>query len=250
MSEKKILSREEFEQLREDSAADMSEDRELHNDAVGLISRADKYHWIHQSNWLGEPALNLPQDMFAMQDIIYRTQPDFLVEVGVAWGGSALFYTTVMEIIGHGRYIGVDLFMPEDMKTRLHQHEKLAHRISLINGSSVDMQVFDQVKHMVGQSKKVMVLLDSYHTEDHVLQELALYSQLVGKGFYLICGDTIVEQIHNEESRDRPWGIGNNPKTALDKFLGQNKRFVNDKRTENSLLLSCHPGGYLQCISD
>ena len=126
MSDKTLYTREEFENLRIESAAAMASDKKLHKDALNVLVQADHYRWIHQTNWFGEPILNLPQDMFALQEIIFRTRPKFIIELGVAWGGSLLFYSTLMEILGGERIIGVDIFIPDDLKERLASHGKVS----------------------------------------------------------------------------------------------------------------------------
>lgn len=248
--EKKILSRAEFAQLQEQCAADMAADEALRKDSLDVLMRADEHRWIHQTTWLGEPILNLPQDMFALQEIIYRTRPEFIIEIGVAWGGSLLFYSTLLEVLGGGEIIGVDIFIPEDLKNRLGSYGTLSDRIHLIEASSIEQSTVDKIKKLIGASRKTMILLDSHHTHDHVLKELNLYSELVGKGSYLICGDTIVDDIPDQAHRPRPWGPGNNPKTALKEFLAANSRFEVDKKLENKLLFTCNPEGYLVCIQD
>jgi cephalosporin hydroxylase len=212
----------------------MVKDESLRRDVLDLLVRADNYNWIHQTTWFGEPILQLPQDMFALQEIIFKT--------------SLLFYSTLMEVLGGERIIGVDIYVPEDLKERLASHGKLSERLILINGSSVEQNSLSQVKSIVGNCREVMVVLDSYHTHDHVLKELHLYSPLVGEGFYLICGDTIVEDL--PKPAERPWGPGNSPKTARDVFLRENDRFEVDERLENKLLFTCNPGGYLKAIKE
>ncbi|OQA00607.1 MAG: Rhamnosyl O-methyltransferase precursor [Planctomycetes bacterium ADurb.Bin401] len=250
MAEKKLFTRQEFEKLRIDSAAQMAADKKLKADALDVLVRADHHRWIHQTNWMGEPILNLPQDMFAIQDIICRTKPKYIIESGVAWGGSLLFYSTIMEAIDGGKIIGIDTYIPDDLRERLNSHGKISQRITLINGSSVEQTTVDKVRAIIGDCREVMVVLDSFHTHEHVLNELRLYSPLVGKGFYLVCGDTIVEDIPEQTHRTRPWGRGNNPKTALWQFLKENDRFETDKETDNKLLLTCNPDGYLKCVKD
>lgn len=250
MPDKKIYTREEFENLRQESARSMAADKKLHQKAQDVLIQADHYRWIHQTNWLGEPILNLPQDMFALQEIIFKTRPKFIIEVGVAWGGSLLFYSTLMEVLGGERIIGVDVFIPDDLKIRLASYGKLSERITLISGSSLEKETLNQIKSLLGECRKTMILLDSYHTHDHVLKELQLYSPLVGKGFYLICGDTIIEDIPEQKHRSRPWGPGNNPKTAVYQFMKENGRFEIDKSIENKLLFTCNPDGYLRCCKD
>jgi cephalosporin hydroxylase len=248
--EKAVYTREEFEQLRIKSAKDMSADLGLGQKALDVLVKADQYNWIHQTNWFGEPILQLPQDMFALQEIIFNTRPRFIIESGVAWGGSLLFYSTLMEVLGGDLVIGVDTYIPEDLKERLGSFGNISDRIVLINGSSVEEATIDQIKTIIGDSREVLINLDSNHTHDHVLQELRLYSPLVGKGYYLICGDTIIEDVPEQKHRPRPWGPGNNPKTALDQFLTENDRFEVDRRLENKLLFTCNPGGYLKCRKD
>ena len=245
-----MYTREEFEKMRLESAKKMAKDSKLQKDAVDVLVRADRYNWIHQTNWFGEPILQLPQDLFALQEIIFNTRPKYIIELGVAWGGILLFYSTLMQVLGGERVIGVDIYIPEDLKQRIYSHGELSKRITLINNSSVEKKTVEQIKTIIGGSREVMVVLDSNHTHEHVLKELRLYSPLVGKGHYVICDDTLIEYIPEQEHRPRPWGPGNNPKTALDQFLKENDRFIVDNTIGNKLLLSCNPGGYLVCIEE
>lgn len=243
---KTILSKEEFIALNEQSAREMSADQQLQGKALEVLVEADRHRWIHQSQWMGEPLLNLPQDMFAIQDIIWRTRPEFVIEVGVAWGGGMLFEATLLEVLGGQKVIGIDIFIPPDLRQRLGSHGKLSERLVLIEGSSTSAETLGQVKELLGGSRRVLVILDSYHTHAHVLNELRSYAPFIGKGQYLICGDTVVERIPPQLHRARPWGPGNNPATAVKEFLAENSRFVVDHKIDERLLLSCHPGGYLR----
>lgn len=245
-----MYTREEFEKMRLEFAEKMAKDSKLQRDAIDVLVRADRYNWIHQTNWFGEPILQLPQDLFALQEIIFNTRPKYIIELGVAWGGILLFYSTLMQVLGGERVIGVDIYIPEDLKQRIYSHGDISKRITLINNSSVEEKTVEQIKSIIGGSREVMVVLDSNHTHEHVLKELRLYSPLVGKGYYMICGDTVIEYMPKQEHRPRPWGPGNNPKTALDQFLKENDRFVIDSTLGNKLLLSCNPGGYLVCIKE
>lgn len=250
MPDKKLLTRKEFEALRNNSAEQMAADEALQAEALNVLVKADQHRWIHQTNWFGEPILNLPQDLFALQEIIFETRPKFIIESGVAWGGSLLFYSTLMEALGGEKIIGIDTYMPDDLMQRLTSHGKLSERLIFIKGSSVEPDTLRQIKDIVGGCRDVMVMLDSFHTHEHVLEELRLYSPLVGKGYYLVCGDTIVEDIPEQKHRSRPWGHGNNPKTALHQFREENDRFEVDKKLNNKLLLTCNPDGYLRCCKD
>jgi len=236
---------EEFEQLRVESAARMAADSDLHQKALDVLVAADHYSWVHQANWFGEPCLQLPQDMFALQEIIFKTRPKFIIESGVAWGGSLLFYSTLMQVLGGGRIIGLDIYIPPDLKARLNAFGALSERITLIEGSSTSESTIAQVKKTIGDSREVLVILDSDHSHSHVLQELQAYSPLVGEGHYLVVSDTVVEDIPPQTHRPRPWGPGNNPQTALTQFLAESDQFIIDKRIENKLLFTCNPRGYL-----
>ena len=248
MTEKKLLSREEFETLRQESAQAMNLDTGLTRRALELLNDADRYHWIHQTSWCGEPILNLPQDMFALQEIIYRTRPRYILEVGVAWGGSLLFYATLLQVFGGEKVIGVDVFMPADLRQRLASHGPLSERLILIEGSSLAAETIAAVKKIVGDCREVLVILDSHHSHEHVLAELRHYSPLVGKGHYLVCGDTVIEYLPADAHRPRPWGPGNSPATARDVFLKETDRFLVDDEVDRKLLFTCNPGGYLRCV--
>lgn len=245
-----MFSREEFESELLSNSKEMSLNKDLTNKALNVLVEADKYRWVHQSKWFGEPCIQLPQDLFAFQEILYKTKPDFMIEVGVAWGGSILFYATIMEALSFGQIIGVDIYIPDDLRERIFSHGNISKRVTLLNESSIETSTIEKIKNLTKGSKKVLIHLDSNHTHEHVLKELELYSEMVGEGFYLVCGDTIVENIPEQEHRQRPWGIGNNPMTALNEFLSKNKRFVTDEYFDNKLLFSCNPKGYLKCIKD
>lgn len=246
--EKGIITKEEFLQINEQAAHEMSLDKKLQSKALEVLVEADRHRWIHQTTWFGEPLLNLPQDMFAIQDIIWRTRPEFIIEVGVAWGGGMLFEATLLEILGGQKVIGIDIFIPPDLRQRLTNHGKLSERLVLIEGSSTAPDTLTQVEALLNGSRKVLVILDSYHTHEHVLNELRCYAPFVEKGQYLICGDTVVEYIPPQLHRTRPWGPGNNPATAVKEFLSETDRFVVDEKIDQRLLFSCHPGGYLQAV--
>jgi cephalosporin hydroxylase len=245
---KKIITKDEFLQINEQAAREMSQDKDLQEKALDVLVRADRHRWIHQNTWFGEPVLNLPQDMFAIQEIIWRTKPDFIIEVGVAWGGGMLFEAMLLEILGGEKVIGIDIFIPQDLRERLASHGKLSDRLVFIEGSSTSEDTLAQVKDLLGGSRKVMVMLDSNHTHEHVINELRAYAPLIGKGQYMICGDTIVEYMPPQLHVSRPWGPGNNPATAVKEFLTETDRFVVDEKIDQRLLFSCHPGGYLRAV--
>lgn len=247
-----MYTKKQFEKFLLESGKKMSEDNGLNKKASDLLIEAAEYNWIHQSKWFGEPILNPAQDIMARQEIIFETKPDYIVEIGVAWGGSLLFYSTLMTILGGKKIIGIDKFIPQDLIKRLRKNKRLSKRIILINGGSTEVETLKKVEQIIGKNRKLLIILDSNHTHEHVLKELQLYSPLIGKGYYIVCDDTFVENIKvpSKINKDRPWGLGNNPETARREFLKENKRFEVDKILQNKLLISCNPNGYLKCVKD
>ena len=243
---KKILTKKQFINLNNKSYKKMRNDNFLCNKAKDVLIRADKYRWVHKSTWLGEPILNLSEDLFQIQEIVFKTKPDYIVETGVAWGGSALFYATLLHINGGKKFIGIDTYIPKHVEKAVKKNKHIKNKINLIKGSSTDQIVFSKIKKIIKESKKVMVILDSNHTHEHVLNELNLYSKIVKKGFYLICGDTIVNEIPTQRHRKRVWSSSRNPQTALDEFMKKNpSKFRVDMEIYNKMLFSTQPRGYL-----
>ena len=247
MPKKNIISKKKFEQLNDISAKKMSKDFLLKKNALKVLSQADKnYRWLHQNSWMGEPFLNQPEDIIALQQIIFKTRPDYIIETGVAWGGSILYMACLLKLFGGKKIIGVDTFIPSNVKKATSKDKNLKKFIKLIKGDSTSASVINEIKKVISKSKKVLVILDSNHTHKHVLKELIIYSKFVSKDNYLICGDTIVEFIPEQKHRPRPWGPGNNPYTALTEFLNyDNNRFQVDLNICNKMLFTNHPSGYL-----
>jgi cephalosporin hydroxylase len=188
--------------------------------------------------------------MVAMQEIIWRVRPDLIVETGVARGGSLVFYASLLELIGGaGQVLGIDIDIREHNRVEIEKH-LMARRITMLQGSSIDEQVAREVQQFATNKKRVVVLLDSNHTHEHVARELALYAPLVTKGSYLVVFDTIIEDMPEDFFPDRPWGKGNNPKTAIHEFLKATDRFIIDEEFNNKLLISVAPDGYLRCVKD
>jgi cephalosporin hydroxylase len=197
--------------------------------------------------WMGRPIIQYPQDMIAMQEIIWDVKPDLIIETGIAHGGSLIYYASLLELIGKGRVLGIDIDIRDHNRVEIEKHP-MAKRISMIQGSAIDTDIIEQVKPYAKDQKVVMVCLDSNHTHDHVLKELELYSPFVTKGSYLVAFDTIVEYLPPEMYENRPWSVGNNPKTAVQEFLKNNNDFIIDEHIDNKLLVSVAPGGYLKKV--
>ncbi len=232
------------------SIEQMAADPNLQSLTIDWFVESCKHKYSHHFSWLGRPIIQFPQDIIAMQEIIWQVKPRLIVETGIAHGGSLIFYASMLELMGgNGQVLGVDIDIREHNRVAIEQHP-MFKRITMIEGSSLDEEVGKQVYEFAKGKEKVMVVLDSNHTHDHVLRELELYSPLVKKGSFLVVFDTVIEDMPEDFFPDRPWGKGNNPKTAVQIFLETNHRFVVDKEIENKLLITVAPGGYLKCIGD
>lgn len=208
-------------------------------------SNSAKYSY--NFSWMGRPIIQYPQDMIAMQEIIYEVKPDLIIETGIAHGGSLIYYASLLELIGNGEVLGIDIDIRVHNKREIESH-KMYKRIKMIEGSSVDEAVVEKVRK-ISEGKKVLVSLDSNHTHDHVLKELQLYSPFVSTGSYIVVFDTIVEDLpENYFSEARPWSVSNNPKTAVYEFLKSNDQFIIDEMIDNKLLISVAPEGYLKKV--
>jgi len=228
----------------------MAADSDLSMLAHQLFVKISKYRYSYNFSWLGRPIIQYPQDIIAMQEIIWRVKPQLIIETGIAHGGSLIFYASMLELLGgDGLVLGIDIEIREHNRVEIERHT-LFKRIRMIEGSSTDEKVVKQVYEFAEDTSTVLVALDSNHTHAHVLRELELYSPLVTNGSYLMVYDTIVEDMPEDFFRDRPWGKGNNPKTAVREFLKTNDRFEVDKQIENKLIITVAPDGYLKCVKD
>jgi cephalosporin hydroxylase len=176
-------------------------------------------------------------------------KPDLIIETGIAHGGSLVFYASMLELLGRGRILGIDIDIRPHNREAIELHP-MAKRIRLIQGSSVDPAIAGIAAGIAKEAKCVMVVLDSNHAHEHVLQELRLYAPLVTKGSYCVVFDTVVEDMPDDSFPDRPWGRGNNPKTAVHEFLASNDRFEIDQVIDRKLLLTVSPDGFLRCTKD
>lgn len=222
-------------------------DMKLQQSSKTFMKNTIRTKYSYNFSWMGRPIIQYPQDIIAMQEIIWNVRPDLIIETGIAHGGSLIFYASMLELLGKGKVLGIDIDIREHNRREIEKHP-MFKRITIIEGSSVEKNVIEKVHKYAQGKKRVLVCLDSLHTHDHVLRELEAYSPLVTRGSYCVVFDTIVEDLPDEYSSDRPWGKGNNPKTAVWKFLEGNDRFVIDKEIENKLLITVCPEGYLKCV--
>lgn len=244
-----MFNREEFEAAKKKNAEAQSSDSRLRKLALDFIVESDKYNYGYQWTWLGLPYIQMPQDILATQEIIWETKPDVIIETGIAWGGSTVFYASLLQLLGKGKVLAVDLNLRDHVSEQIMGYP-FSNRIHLYKGSSTDPSIVAKIKAHIEPGQSVMVLLDSNHTHAHVLEELRFYAPLVTKGQFLVVSDTIVEDIPPQEHRLREWGPGNNPKTALRAYLQQVDRFEVDAYINSKPLLSYTPDGYCRCIKD
>ncbi len=239
---------EEFEKKKEESIEKMRKDKKIHSLASDFYEFFSNYNYQYNFNWLGVPIIQIPQDIITMQEIIWETKPDLIIETGIARGGSLIFYSSLLELIGKGRVLGIDIDIRKHNREKIEKHP-MFKRIKMIEGSSIDEKVIRQVEEIAKKNNTIMVCLDSLHTHDHVLEELRLYSRFVSKNSYLVVFDTIVDYMPEKFSQDKPWSKGNSPATAVKQFLKDNKSFVVEKRFEDKMLITAAPGGYLKRIN-
>lgn len=243
--------RAQFEKKRRARSQDLGGDRQLFELALQAIYAADRYDYSYLWTWMGVPIIQLPADIMATQEIIWTTKPDIVVETGVARGGSVLFMASILELIGKGNVIGVDIDIRAHNRNSIEQNP-VSRRVSLIEGSSTDPAIVAKVAGQIPGGASVMVVLDSDHSRDHVLAELRAYGPLVTKGCYLVVADTILGHLDEQRSLRRRSKLllkGNEPLAALQTYLAETDRFEVDAVLNGKLILSSSPGGYLRCRS-
>lgn len=220
----------------------------LQQAASAFNVESNKAQYSYNFSWMGRPIIQYPQDMIAMQEIIWQLKPDLIIETGIAHGGSLVYYASLLELIGKGEILGIDIDIREHNRLEIEKHP-MFKRIKMLQGSSIDEKLVEQVKEIAKGKQTVLVSLDSNHTHEHVLRELELYAPFVTPGSYIVVFDTIVEDLPQGYFKEqRPWGIGNNPKTAVWEFLKKNEQFAIDTAIDNKLLISVGPEGYLKRI--
>jgi len=228
----------------------MAGDEVLRQRTKAWMDHVARYKYTYGFTWLGLPIIQQPQDIVAIQELIWRVKPDLIIETGIAHGGSLVLSASILEILqGEGLVVGIDIDIREHNRQAIEGHP-LSKRIAMIKGSSTDLITVSQVQNIAQERKRGLVILDSNHSHAHVLKELEIYSTFVKTGSYIIVCDTRIEDGAPEIFFGRPWGRGHNPKTAVWEFLKMNDRFVADQEIENKLLITANPNGFLKCIKD
>ena len=238
---------EKFRKEIEDNILLQGNNEQVKKAANEFMDASIRSRYSYNFTWLGRPIIQYPQDIIAIQEIIYKLQPDLIIETGIAHGGSLIFHASICELIGKGEVLGIDIDIREHNKAAILNH-RMSKRISMIQGSSIDEAIVKQVAERVAGKETVLVILDSNHTHEHVLNEMKMYAPFVTANSYLLVFDTVVEDLADDIYINRPWGVGDNPKTAVWEFLKSNSDFEIDKAIDNKLLISVAPSGYLKKI--
>lgn len=244
--------------------------KEIGNMALNSDLKKTTKDWIKLANYerysyhfqyLGRPIIQYPQDIVAMQEIIWSVRPDLIIETGIAHGGSLIFSASMLALIdmceaiesdqsidpkqSKRKVLGIDIDIRDHNRKAIEAHPMFS-RIQMIEGSSVEPEIVNQVKSIASEYKNILVCLDSMHTHDHVLAELEAYAPLVSKGSYCVVFDTIIEDLPDEMFPDRPWSKGNNPKTAVWEYLRSHPEFEIDEDIHNKLAITVAPDGFLK----
>lgn len=242
--------RAEFAAHTQAQARALGADKAAFDRSVGTILDLDRYDYSYLWTWMGVPIIQMPADILATQEVIWRTKPDVIIETGVARGGSVLFMASILELMGNGTVIGVDIDIRAHNREAVESHP-MSRRVQLVEGGSADADTLERVRALIPEGARVMCVLDSDHSRAHVLAELRAYGPLVTEGCYMVVADTIVGHFNEENApRKRSQFLfeGNEPLAARDDYLGETDRFRVDEVLNGKLVLSSSPGGYLECI--
>ena len=244
---------ETFEEEVRENIRQLGADKGLAEQSRSWIENSAAYKWTYNFSWLGRPIIQFPTDMIAMQEIVWQVKPDLIIETGIAHGGSLIFSASLLALLDlcEGKVESKRKVLAVDIDIRPHNRQAieghtLADRITMLEGSSVGEEIVTIIREMAHGYKRVLVCLDFNHTHDHVLAELEAYAPLVTPGSYCVVFDTVIEDMPGEMFPNRPWGPGNNPKTAVWKYLETHPEFAIDHSIDHKLQLSVAPHGYLK----
>jgi cephalosporin hydroxylase len=227
------------------------------------VNKVNQLKYSYHFEWMDRPIIQYPQDMVAVQELIWKIKPDLIIETGIAHGGSLIMSASMLALLdmceaieagtvldpkkSKRKVVGLDIDIRQHNREAIEAHP-MSSRIQMIQGSSIAAEVIEKVKAVAKNYQRVLVCLDSNHTHDHVLAELEAYAPLTSVGSYCIVFDTIVEDMPKSIFSDRPWGPGNNPKTAVWEYLKTHPEFEIDKSIDHKLLISVAPDGYLKRV--
>lgn len=240
----------EFEAHKHEMSLALGKDEEAFQHALNTIVTLDKYDYSYLWSWMGVPIIQMPADVMATQEVIWNTKPDIIIETGVARGGSMIFMASLLKVIGKGKVIGVDIDIRAHNRDSIEKHP-LSPLITLIEGPSTTVETLAKVKAEIPAGASVMVVLDSDHSRDHVLDELRCYGPLVTEGQYIVVADTLLgrgDMSQTPTKRSKIWYPGDEPYAALNAYLKETDRFETDEALNGKLVLSSSPGGYIRCV--
>lgn len=258
MNEYQKFRRERIEAIKE-----MGSDADIRKQAIDFARDTAKYKYSYNFEWMTRPIIQFPQDIVAIQELILQVKPDLIIETGIAHGGSLILSASMLALLDISDAIeSGDVLDPKNSKRKvlgldidIRQHNleaikahPMSSRIQMIEGSSIAQEVIDQVETVTKNYQRVLVCLDSNHTHDHVLAELQAYAPLTSIGSYCVVMDTLIEDMPTDMFPDRPWGPGNNPKTAVREYLKTHPEFEIDENIDSKLLISVAPEGYLKRV--
>ena len=226
----------------------LGQDDAVFRQSTELVTELDRYDYTYLWSWMGVPIIQMPADIMATQEVVWTTKPDVIIETGVARGGSVLFMASLLEMIGKGKVIGVDIDIRAHNRETIQEHP-MSKRVEMIEGGSADDDTLEKVRALIPEGASVMVVLDSDHSRDHVLAECRAYAPLITPGCYLVVADTLVGHVSEENApkkRSKIWFKGNEPLSALNDFMFENSDFEVDEVLNGKLVLSSSPGGYVR----
>jgi cephalosporin hydroxylase len=241
----------------------MGNDSTLNEESLKWLTIANAHKYSYHFEWMGRPVIQYPQDMVAMQELIWEVKPDLIIETGIAHGGSLILSASILALLDLSEAIEqkktIDpsnssrLVLGIDIDIRSHNREAIeahpmASRIKMLEGSSTDPDIVSAVKEIAGDYKRILVFMDSNHTHEHVLREMELYAPLTSVGSYCVVFDTVIEDLPDEMFEDRPWSKGDNAKTAVWEYLKSHPEFEIDKSIQDKLQITVAPDGYLKRI--
>lgn len=248
-----------FKEEVKDNIETLGKDTRIHELSEQWFCKSMEDKYSYNFRWLGRPIIQYPQDIVMMQEIVWEVKPDLIIETGIAHGGSLIFYASLLTLLGNsGHVLGIDIDIREHNRKEIEKHP-MSDKITMFEGSSIDKNMVEKVFQFAQDYQKILLVLDSCHTGNHVLEECRLYSPLIKKGSYMVVMDTCSEMVYRRMKEDggelpehlvRPWKLGDNAMTGLQQFLQENDRFEINTAIDNKLQISCAPNGYLQCIKD
>ena len=222
--------------------------KKLRKIAIDFNVLSEKYKYSQKFNWLGHKIVKLPNDLVILQEIIFQVKPKFIIETGIAHGGSLIFLASILKNMNIKKFkiIGIDINLRRNNEKKI-KSDKLSKYIKIFKGSSTDEKIVAKIKKLTKRSKTIVVL-DSNHSEEHVIRELEIYSKIIPKGSYIIVQDTGIKFMPDSYNKNRPWTKQKNPYSAVKKFLKKNKNFIIDNYWFKKIIFSCSPDGFLKRI--